>query len=48
MGLIAGATEAGAAGMTQGGTAKPASPHDWLKRRQRIYWYDQYALNEQE
>lgn len=23
------------------------SPHDWLKRRQRIYWYDQYTLNDQ-
>lgn len=22
--------------------------NDWLKRRGRIYWYDQYALNEQE
>jgi hypothetical protein len=22
--------------------------HDWLKKRQRIYWYDQYALNDQE
>lgn len=22
--------------------------HDWLRKRQRIYWYDQYALNEQE
>jgi len=30
-------------------TASPvASPHGWLNQRQRIYWYDQYALNDQE
>ena len=28
--------------------AKEATAHDWLRKRQRIYWYDQYALNEQE
>ncbi len=27
---------------------EPVPAHDWLKRRGRIYWYDQYALNEQE
>lgn len=30
------------------GAPTPASKHAWLRRRQRIYWYDQYALNEQE
>lgn len=29
-------------------TSTGASNHDWLHKRQRIYWYDQYALNEQE
>lgn len=28
--------------------AKEVTAHDWLRKRQRIYWYDQYALNEQE
>lgn len=27
---------------------KTASSHDWLNKRQRIYWYDQYALNDQD
>jgi hypothetical protein len=25
-----------------------AAPLDWLNKRQRIYWYDQYALNDQD
>lgn len=25
-----------------------SASHDWLRKRQRIYWYDQYALNDQE
>ena len=26
---------------------KPRASHAWLNKRQRIYWYDQYALNQQ-
>ncbi|MDQ1256392.1 MAG: hypothetical protein QG656_988 [Candidatus Hydrogenedentes bacterium] len=40
---------------TQAQTTKPTetaaaavTSHHWLKKRQRIYWYDQYALNDQE
>jgi hypothetical protein len=29
------------------GRETPA-PHDWLNKRQRIYWHDQYALNDQD
>ncbi|HOC70030.1 MAG TPA: beta-galactosidase trimerization domain-containing protein [Candidatus Hydrogenedentes bacterium] len=41
-------------GLQAGGAAgevpvnEEQTPHDWLRKRQRIYWYDQYALNEQE
>ncbi len=28
--------------------AAAAQAHGWLKNRQKIYWYDQYALNDQE
>ena len=47
MGVLikSGQTKAAASLQTAGGAA---SPHDWLKKRQRIYWYDQYALNDQE
>ncbi len=31
----------------EGGGAAP-SPFAWMNKRQRIYWYDQYALNDQE
>lgn len=47
MGLVASAPRAGEAAAAHA-TAVSGSPHDWLKRRQRIYWYDQYALNDQE
>lgn len=30
------------------GALTSTNKHDWLYKRQRIYWYDQYALNEQE
>jgi hypothetical protein len=30
------------------GERKATPSRDWLKRRGRIYWYDQYALNEQD
>jgi len=47
MGLAARGTPA-----ERGAAARAAhaavSPHEWLNRRQRIYWYDQYALNDQE
>jgi hypothetical protein len=36
----------GKAGSTADAATAPQSPHDWLHRRQRIYWYDQYALND--
>jgi hypothetical protein len=40
-------SESKAAGAEQAAAAaKP--PHKWLNKRQRIYWYDQYALNDQE
>ncbi len=29
-------------------TPEGSAKNDWLKRRGRIYWYDQYALNEQD
>ncbi|MCC6697831.1 MAG: beta-galactosidase trimerization domain-containing protein [Candidatus Hydrogenedentes bacterium] len=44
MGVLANNTRATAAGTGQA----PASLHAWLNKRQRIYWYDQYALNDQE
>lgn len=31
-----------------GAQAAAATTHEWLQKRQRIYWYDQYALNDQE
>src|SRR5512146_1176330 len=46
MGLIANGTHAETTGTAP--VAAPESPHAWLNRRQRIYWYDQYALNGQE
>ena len=47
MGIV---TDGGQAMAGETGTAKtaPATNHDWLHKRQRIYWYDQYALNDQE
>ncbi|MDX9972445.1 MAG: beta-galactosidase trimerization domain-containing protein, partial [FCB group bacterium] len=43
MGLMA----SGAPWESKGIGEAAAISHDWLKRRQRIYWYDQYALNDQ-
>ena len=36
-----------ALGNTETAHAVTTPTHDWLKKRQRIYWYDQYALNDQ-
>lgn len=47
MGMIAGSAEAEPA-EKDGGAAEVVAPHAWLNKRQRIYWYDQYALNDQE
>ena len=47
MGVLTNSTQANAAGNKQTANV-PTSPHDWLKKRQRIYWYDQYALNDQD
>lgn len=33
---------------TGNGALTSTNKHEWLHKRQRIYWYDQYALNEQE
>ena len=46
MGIITGGVAAASNGQVAPGVAP--KPHSWLNRRQRIYWYDQYALNEQE
>lgn len=48
MGLAASGVQLGAEQSTQRTPAQPVSPHGWLNRRQRIYWYDQYALNDQD
>ena len=47
MGIV---TDGGKAEAAETGQAKaaPVPNHDWLRKRQRIYWYDQYALNDQE
>jgi len=47
MGIITGGGEAAS---LKGRDAEGAfqEPHSWLRNRQRIYWYDQYALNEQD
>ena len=47
MGIAAMNGQAQSAEPTETPASAPAS-HDWLNARQRIYWYDQYALNEQE
>lgn len=46
MGLAANGVQTGVAGASEpAGT--PSNSHAWLNKRQRIYWYDQYALNDQ-
>ncbi len=47
MGMMTNGLQAGAAA-GEGPLNDGRTPHDWLRKRQRIYWYDQYALNEQE
>ncbi len=42
------AAETGQAAVGAASSTDVKTSHDWLKKRQRIYWYDQYALNEQE
>ncbi len=46
MGIAANITPSTASGNDQAAAA--ARAHGWLKNRQKIYWYDQYALNDQE
>jgi hypothetical protein len=53
VGIAANSTKAKAAEIGQAASVAKTSAdaktsHDWLKKRQRIYWYDQYALNDQE
>lgn len=47
MGMMTKGLQSGAAA-GEGSLNKMQTSHDWLRKRQRIYWYDQYALNEQE
>lgn len=47
MGIAATKGQAQSAEPTETADSAPTS-HDWLNARQRIYWYDQYALNDQE
>ncbi len=46
MGIVTDSKQAAAAETGQAHAA-PGPNHDWLHKRQRIYWYDQYALNDQ-
>lgn len=48
MGMMAGNQKAGSAAPEEHALAENIPNHEWLRKRQRIYWYDQYALNEQE
>jgi Hypothetical glycosyl hydrolase 6/Beta-galactosidase trimerisation domain len=43
-----GLTTNGAGAEAAGAAHAAVSPHPWLNKRQGIYWYDQYALNDQE
>lgn len=47
MGLLASGAQGDGTEVAQG-ASNTAPRHAWLSRRQRIYWYDQYALNDQE
>ena len=47
MGLTVKGTQTKAADAAESSGKTVASPHDWSNNRQRIYWYDQYALNDQ-
>lgn len=47
MGMVTGSEQAATA-TTRANDGEASSSHEWLRKRQRIYWYDQYALNDQD
>lgn len=47
VGIAANSRLTAAAAAGQAPAEMATTPHAWLNKRQRIYWYDQYALNDQ-